>query len=639
MQRQDKEYIHGLLGVEAAKIRGIFQDDSEDWDIREEEQVSTAADDMDTKLQRWRFQLEQSSLLTDNPDPLLGPEEHSSEARVQAIADLWRNEMRNEGMNICEKEEMSKDVLHDQVERLNDDQRRAYDIIDWHLNETISGKKPPQLLMAIPGEGGVGKTKLIQTITQNFNLQGVDDWLVKGAYTGIAASLIDGKTLHVLAGIPVRGGKQSAQTLRKLRDFWRTKRYLIIDEISMLSRVFFAKMSRIISIALEIEEEKVFGGLNLIVTGDFHQFPPVVARQSAPLYWPVDSRRDSEEEIIGRKIFEQFTTVVQLKKQMRIQDPQWHDLLQHVRYGNCLQHHIDELKKLIITDPRCPETDYDSFPWSDARLVTPRHAVRSQWNSAAIRKYCGKNNRRLYVCPARDTIEGRTVTNEEKVAILTRTKGSSSQQDRGGLAKEIEIAIGASVMVTLNIHTDLDVANGVRGTIEGIILDERERTNATTESHTIHLQYPPRCILVKLARTKAPHLDGLDQNVIPIEPVTKSFSILKDGRKISVNRTQLPLTLAYAFTDYRAQGQTLEPVIVDIGPPPHGSLTPFNIYVALSRGTGRSNIRLLRDFDARLLQQHPSEYLRLEDERLKVLDEKTKALWEKRGEYMIDPSL
>ena len=210
MQRQDKEYIHGLLGVEAAKIQGVFRDGSEDWDIWEEQEVATAANNIDTKLQRWRFQLEQSSLLTDNHDPLSGPEEHSSEARVQAIADLWQNEVRNEGTNICEREDMWKDVLHNQVERLNDDQQLAYDIIDWHLNETISGKKPPQLLMVIPGEGGVGKTKLIQTITQNFYLQGVDDWLVKGAYTGIAASLIDGKTLHVLVGI--RNGRETIST-------------------------------------------------------------------------------------------------------------------------------------------------------------------------------------------------------------------------------------------------------------------------------------------------------------------------------------------------------------------------------------------------------------------------------------------
>jgi hypothetical protein len=41
------------------------------------------------------------------------------------------------------------------------DQRRAYDIIDWHLSETLAGRNPPQLLMQIPGEGGVGKSKMI----------------------------------------------------------------------------------------------------------------------------------------------------------------------------------------------------------------------------------------------------------------------------------------------------------------------------------------------------------------------------------------------------------------------------------------------------------------------------------------------
>ncbi|KAF8424995.1 hypothetical protein L210DRAFT_874447, partial [Boletus edulis BED1] len=83
------------------------------------------------------------------------------------------------------------------------DQRRAYDIINWHMEETQSGKNVPQLLMVIPGEGGVGKSKTIQTITENFAARGMKDRLVKGAYTGIAASIIDGKTLHVLGGIPV----------------------------------------------------------------------------------------------------------------------------------------------------------------------------------------------------------------------------------------------------------------------------------------------------------------------------------------------------------------------------------------------------------------------------------------------------
>ena len=241
MQRQDKEYIHGLLGVEVAKIRGIFQDDVQDWSILDEHEITLAAEDMDTKLQGWRTQLEESSLLTDNPDPLSNLENYSSEARVLPISDLWQSPTDNVKMDIDARDQGGKDQMHDSIEQMNEDQCRAYDIIDWHLSETISGKKPPQLLMVIPGEGGVGKTKLIQTITQNFHRQKANNSLVKGVYTGIAASLIDGKTLHVLAGIPVRGGKQSAQTLRKLREFWRTKRYLIIDEISMLSCIFFLR--------------------------------------------------------------------------------------------------------------------------------------------------------------------------------------------------------------------------------------------------------------------------------------------------------------------------------------------------------------------------------------------------------------
>jgi hypothetical protein len=78
--------------------------------------------------------------------------------------------------------------------------------------------------------------------------------------------------------------------------------------------------------------------------------------------------------------------------------------------------------------------------------------------------------------------------------------------------KDIELAIGALVMVTLNILTDLDVANGMRGIIEGIVLDERERLTTVKETHSVHLRYLPRYVLVKLDRTKAPSLENLPQN-------------------------------------------------------------------------------------------------------------------------------
>jgi hypothetical protein len=436
--------------------------------------------DVDKTLDYWRNQLERSTLMTSDEDLLSMDDGCVAEGSVLPVSDLRHAIDINSNINVQEKEVF----LHD-IDSLNEDQRRAYDIVDSHLQDTLDGKMPSQLLMVIPGEGGVGKSKVIQSITQNFKRRGIGDWCVRGAYTGIAASLIDGKTLHVLAGIPIRGGKQSSRTLKKLREFWHTKRYLIIDEVSMLSRAFFAKLCHIISTVMENETDQVFGGVNVILAGDFHQFPPVVAHRSAPLYWPVDAKHDSEEDILGRKIYEQFSTVVQLNKQIRVQDPVWQNVLQHVRYGNCRQQHIDIIKKLIITNDDGSSVDYSVAPWKDARLVTPRHAVRTQWNTAAIKKHCENTRRRLYICPAEDTIEGRPVTNKEKIAILTKKKGTKSQSDQGGLTKEIELAIGVPVMVTLNIRTEMDVANGVRGTLEGIVLDERERMIATNYAFAI----------------------------------------------------------------------------------------------------------------------------------------------------------
>ena len=53
--------------------------------------------------------------------------------------------------------------------------------------------------------------------------------------------------------------------------------------------------------------------------------------------------------------------------------------------------------------------------------------------------------------------------------------------------KEVELAIGVPVMVTMNIHTDMDLANGVKGVIEGIVLDECERViiDVNTEGNAI----------------------------------------------------------------------------------------------------------------------------------------------------------
>ena len=107
--------------------------------------------------------------------------------------------------------------------------------------------------------------------------------------------------------------------------------------------------------------------------------------------------------------------------------------------------------------------------------------------------------------------------------------------------------------------------------------------------------------------------------------------ITKEGKTVqrTVRRRQFPITAAYAFTDYRSQGQTMPYVLVDIAPPPSGTLSLFNLYVALSRSAGRNTIRLLRDFDDEMFRKSHDAELLEEDQRLDRLDEITEQ-WYKR---------
>jgi len=71
----------------------------------------------------------------------------------------------------------------------------------------------------------------------------------------------------------------------------------------------------------------------------------------------------------------------------------------------------------------------------------------------------------LIKCPAFDTIQGRKLTLEEKFAVVAKPKSGRgrNRREHAKLADEVEIAIGMEVMVTFNVSTDLDVANGTCG--------------------------------------------------------------------------------------------------------------------------------------------------------------------------------
>src|SRR5260221_1851840 len=155
--------------------------------------------------------------------------------------------------------------------------------------------------------------------------------LAKKVYTGITASLIGGKTLHVLFGLTIQqSGMLSTNKIQQLAQVWSRKEYLIINEYLMVSCTLLAQMSTILGLIWQHNNPTntsslPWGGMNIIISGDFHQFKPIVQKKRAPLYWPVNAMQDNEEEAMGSELYGQFKTVVCLTHQMHVQDEEWTD--------------------------------------------------------------------------------------------------------------------------------------------------------------------------------------------------------------------------------------------------------------------------------------------------------------------------
>ncbi|KAG2115805.1 uncharacterized protein F5147DRAFT_674703 [Suillus discolor] len=65
------------------------------------------------------------------------------------------------------------------------------------------------------------------------------------------------------------------------------------------------------------------------------------------------------------KIYEQFTTVVCLKEQVRATDPHWNDLVRHIQYGSRGRQHIELLRSLVLTTNSQVPRDFKLLGTSD----------------------------------------------------------------------------------------------------------------------------------------------------------------------------------------------------------------------------------------------------------------------------------
>ena len=127
---------------------------------------------------------------------------------------------------------------------------------------------------------GTGKSVLLREIIAALRRKYVrePDRVAVTASTGLAACNIGGVTLHSFSGIGL--GKEPAEDLvkkirrnQKAKQRWMRTKVLIMDEVSMVDGDLFDKLEQI---ARTIRNNgRPFGGIQLVITGDFFQLPPV----------------------------------------------------------------------------------------------------------------------------------------------------------------------------------------------------------------------------------------------------------------------------------------------------------------------------------------------------------------------------
>ncbi len=246
-----------------------------------------------------------------------------------------------------------------------------------------------QLYQFIGGEGGTGKSRVIEALVGLFAARGMSNRILITATSGAAAARISGITIHSACGFSkeARGGGKDIDGVRlpkqagrfvhgQSRMDWQEKGVLVVDEVSMLgARTLYAVNEQLCRLR---GSQRDFGGVPIVVfCGDFHQFRPVQERSillpSAAISWDVDNSFKAEQRHQhdrAHALWRRFTTVVMLDEQMRAAgDPELQQLLTRIRRGE--QDHSD----LELLNSRCYR-EGRRVPWEMGITVVPVSVVK-----------------------------------------------------------------------------------------------------------------------------------------------------------------------------------------------------------------------------------------------------------------------
>ncbi len=196
----------------------------------------------------------------------------------------------------------------------------------------------------LTGAAGAGKTHVLNTYTAYLKERGVA--VAVTASTGIAATHLGGMTIHSWSGIGIKETLSDfdIELLLQKESLW--KRYqntkiLIIDEVSMIAPHMFDTLDRLARAMRD--SDSPFGGMQIVLSGDFFQLPPITKNQtiryvdSADVWKKMDIR------------------VCYLEEQFRQEDSSLEEILSEMRSGE-VSLRTEEVFEELLRTPKKMET-------------------------------------------------------------------------------------------------------------------------------------------------------------------------------------------------------------------------------------------------------------------------------------------
>ena len=476
------------------------------------------------------------------------------------------------------------------------------------------------------GPAGTGKSVLMRAIIQDLKKKHLRDpeRVAVTASTGLAACNIGGMTLHSFAGIGL--GKEDVPALvkkirrnPKAKNRWIKTKMLIIDEVSMVDGELFDKLSRIGS---QIRNNgRPWGGIQLVITGDFFQLPPV------PEKYDAGKAREIKFAFEAATWNTSIDHTIGLTEVFRQRDP---GMILPTRPENSRRDLLTDWPSLRTNVERdAPRKDYGAN-CPELQAAQPAASLRRRPRGYRTVRYLASAHAgyqteltqdKFARFPTRTEVDS---SNQRRLAALPGRSYRFASMDTGDpnfrdklLANmmapvNLELKKGAQVMLIKNMDDTL--VNGSLGKVVGFMSENafelssdgygsdvdpeskfKKRLNAfsnaleqSARAKNENFEYP----LVKFRA-----VDGSERDLLC---VPEDWKVELPTGEVQASRKQVPLILAWALSIHKAQGQTLERVKVDLGK----VFEKGQAYVALSRATTQQGLQVLR-FQKDKVMAHP----------------------------------